>query len=71
MCKALDLSDCVLREKGEYFFTDLFFFLIVCLFEYTGIYELVNKSFFYEIFGGGLACLFALVVRLLIFQKTV
>ena len=48
-----------------------FFFLIVCLFEYTGINELVNNSFFYEIFGGGLACLFALVVRLLIFQKTV
>ena len=32
-----------------------FFFLIVCLFEYIGIYELVNNSFFHEIFGGGLA----------------
>ena len=57
MCKALDLSDCVLREKGKSFFTDFFFIflLFVCLFQWTSIYELVNNSFFNELFCGGLA----------------
>ena len=55
MCKALDLSDCVLKEKGKSFFTDLFLFsycLFVC---FNGQVFTVNNSFFYEVFGGGLA----------------
>ena len=50
MCKALDLSDCVLKEKGKSFFTDLFlfsYFLFVCLFVSMDKYLRAGKQQFF------------------------